>query len=114
MNFFEVKTGKTKDGSEWKSVDFLAETMERYPKKILFALFGKDKVENLLKDVHAGDDVTVSFDVKAREYKGRWYNEVNAWRVFKPQSGGTQQPVQQQSADDSDPFAGDDDGKQPF
>ena len=29
----------------------------------------------------AGEVLTVSFDIDSREYNGRWYNDIRAWKV---------------------------------
>jgi hypothetical protein len=34
-------------------------------------------------DTLVGKMVTVSFDIDAHEYQGRWYNELNAWGVVE-------------------------------
>ena len=39
-----------------------------------------------------GQEYTVSFDIDAREYQGRWYNSVRAWRVAAPQPIGAPVP----------------------
>jgi hypothetical protein len=38
--------------------------------------------------INLGDEVVVSFDINAREYNGRWYNDIRAWRVSHDVSGG--------------------------
>ena len=50
-----------------------------YPKRCVFEIFGEDRIKEA--NVKVGDEVTVSFDIDAREYQGRWYNIVRAWRV---------------------------------
>ena len=66
-------------GKEWASQDYVIETQDQYPKKCLFSVFGEDKIkEYALKE---GDYATVSFDIDAREYNGRWYNDVKSWKV---------------------------------
>jgi hypothetical protein len=30
-----------------------------------------------------GKTVTVSFDIDAHEYEGRWFNEINAWGIME-------------------------------
>ena len=40
-----------------------------------------------------GGTYNVFFDVDAREYKGRWYNEIQAWRAMR--LDGQQQGQQQ-------------------
>ena len=52
---------------------------EQYPRKICFNVFGADKISQF--NIQAGEEMTVSFDINAREYNGRWYNDIRAWRV---------------------------------
>ncbi len=71
--------GVSKTGNEWKMQEYVLETHEQYPKKICFNVFGADKIAQF--NIQAGDEMTVSFDINAREYNGRWYNDIRAWRV---------------------------------
>jgi len=75
-----VQTGTSTRG-EWKKQDFVIETDEQYPKKICFTLFN-DKI-GLLEGFNNGMDVEVSFNVESREYNGRWYHNINAWKIDK-------------------------------
>ena len=71
--------GISKTGNEWKMQEYVLETHEQYPKKMCFNVFGADKIAQF--NIKAGEDMTVSFDINAREYNGRWYNDIRAWRV---------------------------------
>ena len=71
--------GVSKTGNEWKMQEYVLETHEQYPKKICFNVFGADKIAQF--NIQAGDEMTVSFDINAREYNGRWYNDIRAWKV---------------------------------
>ena len=71
--------GVSKTGNEWKTQEYVIETHEQYPKKICFNVFGADKIAQF--NIQAGEEMTVSFDINAREYNGRWYNDIRAWRV---------------------------------
>ena len=76
-------------GANWATQDYVLETInEQYPKRCLFNVFGEDKINEF--NLQVGSVVTVSFDINAREYNGRWYNDVRAWRVVPYQA---QQPV---------------------
>lgn len=68
-------------GNSWKSQEFVLETMEQYPRKCMFRVFGEDKLREM--NIQVGEVLTVSFDVDAREYNGRWYNDISAWRVTR-------------------------------
>lgn len=71
--------GISKTGNEWKMQEYVLETHEQYPRKICFNVFGADKISQF--KIQAGEEMTVSFDINAREYNGRWYNDIRAWRV---------------------------------
>lgn len=71
--------GISKTGNEWKTQEYVIETHEQYPKKVCFNVFGTDKIAQF--NIQVGDEMTVSFDINAREYNGRWYNDIRAWKV---------------------------------
>ena len=75
-------TGKT--GNPWKVQAYVLETQEQYPRKVCFEIFGEDRIKN--NPCNIDDVVTVSFDIESREFNGRWYTSVRAWRV---QQGNT-------------------------
>lgn len=79
----------------WKKQDFIVEYQDgNYPSQTLFTAFGDNLVADL--DRYAvGDMVRVSFNVRAREYNGRWYNDVRAWRISP---AGQQAPAQPRQA----------------
>ena len=66
-------------GSEWKVATYVIETMEQYPRKCAFEVFGSDKIQ--LFNIQVGQLLKVSFDIDAHDYQGRWYNQIRAWRV---------------------------------
>lgn len=70
-------SGVSKKGNEWQKRDFVIETVDQYPKKICFTLFG-EKVKLCPKE---GQICTVSFDVQSNEYNGKWFTNLEAWKV---------------------------------
>lgn len=68
-----------RSGNEWKVATYLLETMEQFPKKCAFEVFGADRIAQF--NIQVGQQLTVSLDIDAREYNGRWYNQVRAWKV---------------------------------
>ncbi len=66
---------------EWKSQSFVIETHEQYPKKLVFDVFGADRLAQF--NIQSGEEIMVSFDIDAHEYNGRWFNNVRAWNVQK-------------------------------
>ena len=74
---------------EWKLKTFVIETQEQYPKKLAFDVFGADRIANF--DIHLGEVINVSFDIDAREYQGRYFNQIRAWNVTKVSQQSTAQ-----------------------
>ena len=86
----QVQTGTSPKG-EWNKVDFVIETSDQYPKKINFTLFAGAGKQLFTPKV--GADVEVSFSIESREYNGKWFSNINAFRVDPVQAGAI--PAQQ-------------------
>lgn len=69
----------SRTGNTWKSQEFVIETQDQYPKKCVFTVFGEDRLSQM--NINVGDMMTVSFDIDAHEYNGRWFNDIRAWKV---------------------------------
>lgn len=80
-----TKSGTSARGTQWSSQTAVIETHEQYPKRVAFDVLG-DKITEF--NLQVGEEVTVSFDINAREYNGKWWNSVNAWQVVR--QGGQQ------------------------
>ena len=72
------RTGVSSRG-EWKSQDFVIETHESYPHKMVFSVFGAERLQRF--NIQVGQEVSVSFDIDAHEYNGRWFNSIRAFDV---------------------------------
>ena len=108
-----VQNGTSARGP-WSKQDFIVETIEQYPRKICMNVWGQDKA-NELSAFNAGEMLTVSVNIESREFNGRWYTDVRAWRIQREAQEGGQMPPQ------GDPFmnvsamdAEDDGGDLPF
>ncbi|MFT3932190.1 MAG: DUF3127 domain-containing protein [Chitinophagaceae bacterium] len=77
IQLLPAQEGQGKNGP-WKKQEFILETGDTYPKKVCIAVWG-DKID--LKSFKMGDTIDVSFDVESREFNGRWYTDVKAWKV---------------------------------
>jgi len=61
----------------------------KYQSNLAFDCFDKALMD--MSDLEVGDNVTVNFSVKSREYQGKWYTNVNAFGIkitHKTQTGG--------------------------
>ena len=76
----DVRSGESaRTGSKWMAQDFVIETHEQYPKRCVFSVFGENRLREF--NIQVGEELTVSFDIDAHEYNGRWFNNIRAWRV---------------------------------
>lgn len=86
------QSGTSKTGNPWKVQSYVLETQEQYPRKVCFEIFGEDRIKN--NPCKIDDVVTVSFDIESREFNGRWYTSIRAWRVQQGAVAATPQGAQ--------------------
>lgn len=120
----QTKQGVSASGKEWATQEFILTTDDsNYPCDICFRIFGNDKITECA--VKEGESLQVFFDIRSRDYNGRWFTDINVWkidRMLKPNedaqgvpkdiqtqgNAGFQQPaqpVQQQQGNNNDlPF----------
>ena len=76
-------------GNAWMCQDYVLETQEMYPKKVCFNVFGAEKIQEM--NIQLGETLTVSLEINASEYQGKWYNQVRGWKVVRVAAQGLQQ-----------------------
>lgn len=66
---------------EWTKQDVIFELPGEFSRKVCVSFWG-DKAQDgaMLKE---GEKVNVSTNVESKEYNGRWFTEVRAWRIQK-------------------------------
>jgi hypothetical protein len=75
-----VQQGQSARGP-WAKQEFVLEFPDgNYTSQACFTAWGQDKVQDLAK-YSAGDKVKVSFNLKSREFGGRWYNDLQIWKI---------------------------------
>lgn len=79
------QSGQGKNGT-WTKQDFIIETQEQFPKKVCISIWG-DKAKDL-ESIAIGETMKVGINVESREFNGKWYTDVKAWRIEK--QGSTQ------------------------
>ena len=109
----EQKGISKSSGKEWMSQEFVVRNdSERFPTSAVFKTF------NMPVNANTGDEVIVSFDPEAREYNGRWFVNLRAYKIERvqefaqaPRMGQTpppppppQQEFPPQQKDDDLPF----------
>lgn len=82
----EERFSSQRTGQEYVRHGFVLETGGAYPKKVKCDVLGDDQWGKMLpyiqQSMSSGADCTVSVDVSSREWKGKWYTTVSAWKVF--------------------------------
>ncbi|NLL27897.1 MAG: DUF3127 domain-containing protein [Bacteroidales bacterium] len=84
IQVLDIASGQSANGGQWRRQDFILEVPGQYPRKICITIFG-DRIEQF--NVKAGEDVVVDADVESREYNGRWFTSVKAWKITKSGAG---------------------------
>ena len=79
IELLDIKSGQSANG-EWRKQEYVLETEAQYPKKVCFMAWG-DKSDQF--NIQQGETVEVSIDLESREYNGRWYTDVKAWKVSR-------------------------------
>ena len=74
-----IESGTSKNGKEWKKQAFVLNTNAEYNPDICFSVFGKSLAA--LEHRQVGESVTVQFNLSSREFNGKWYHNVDAWKI---------------------------------
>jgi hypothetical protein len=72
------QSGVSKSGNAWRKQEYVLETLDSYPKQVKFDFFG-DRIDENKMDI--GDIVTVQYDIESREFNGRWYTDIHAYKA---------------------------------
>lgn len=85
------QSGVSKSGNNWHKREYVLETQENFPRKIFFSFFG-DKADQYPLSV--GQVIRLSFDIDSREYNGRWFTSINAWKAEDASQAAPAAPAQ--------------------
>lgn len=64
----------------WRKQEYIIETEGEYPKKVCFMAWG-NKIDEF--KIKTNEIVVVSINIESREYNGRWYTDIKAWKVTR-------------------------------
>ncbi len=79
VHILNEQSGNGKNGV-WRKKEYVLETTGNYPKKICFVVWG-EKIDQF--NLQQGENVQVGIEIESREYNGKWYTDVKAWKVDK-------------------------------
>ena len=77
-----VQSGTSARG-QWQKQEVVFELPDEFSRKVCVTFFG-DRVQDAAT-LQVGEKVNVSVNIESREYNGRWYTDVRAWRIQKTQ-----------------------------
>jgi hypothetical protein len=75
----KTESGTSKSGKDWQKQTIIIETADAYPK--LIAIEVSEKALSRLQDYSEGMTITCSINIESREYNGRWFTSVKAWKI---------------------------------
>jgi hypothetical protein len=79
VQVLDLQTGTSARG-DWKKQEFILETEEQYPRKVCISLWG-DRIADITGIQLGRELITVSVSLESREFNGRWYTDVRAWKI---------------------------------
>lgn len=87
----QAQSGRSARG-DWAKQEFVLEYPDgNFNSEVCITAWGQDKVSELDR-FNEGDLLKVSFNIRAREYNGRWYNDLRAWRISPAQPASQAAP----------------------
>lgn len=89
-----IVTGEGKNGT-WKKQDILLEIGDQYKKKLCVTIWG-DKIN--IEDYQIGQTVTAHLDLESREYNGKWFSDIKAWKLESGSNSGGQNSSKESSS----------------
>ena len=113
----QVQMGTSQNGTQWSSCEYTIEELnQQYPSRAVIQVYGSDKIQQF--GIQVGEIITANIGLKAHQSRdGRWFNQLDCWKVERPnaqpqgqvvhsQVGAAPQPVygynpQQQTAPQS-------------
>ncbi len=92
----QVQMGTSQNGTKWSSCEYTIEELnEQYPSRAVIQVYGSDKLQQF--NIQLGEIITAHIGLKARQSKeGRWFNQLDCWKVERPNGQQQGQVVQSQ------------------
>ena len=89
IEILEEQSGTSRNGP-WRKQEFILETPGDYAKQVCIVQWG-DNIDKFA--IQKGETLTTHIDIQSREYNGRWYTDVKAWKVERTGDGASAPPV---------------------
>ena len=98
--------GTSQNGTQWSSQEFVIEELnEQYPSRAVIQVYGSDKIQQF--GIQVGEIITANIGLKAHQSRdGRWFNQLDCWKVERPNGQQQGQVVQSQVGAAHQPVGG--------
>ena len=92
----QVQMGTSQNGTQWSSQEYVIEELnQQYPSRAVIQVYGSDKIQQF--GIQVGEIITANIGLKAHQSKdGRWFNQLDCWKVERPNGQQQGQVVQSQ------------------
>lgn len=102
----QVQMGTSQNGTQWSSCEYTIEELnEQYPARAVISVYGSDKLQQF--NIQLGEIITANIGLKAHQSKeGRWFNQLDCWKVERPNGQQQVQVVQSQIGQVQQPVGG--------
>ena len=102
----QIQMGTSQKGTQWSSCEYTIEELnQQYPARAVFQVFGSDKIQQF--NIQLGEIITANIGLKAHQSKdGRWFNQLDCWKVERPNAQQQGQVVQSQIGQVQQPVGG--------
>ena len=102
----QVQMGTSQNGTQWSSCEYTIEELnQQYPSRAVIQVYGSDKIQQF--NIQVGEIITANIGLKAHQSKeGRWFNQLDCWKVERPSAQQQGQVVQSQIGQVQQPVGG--------
>lgn len=102
----QVQMGTSQNGTQWSSCEYTIEELnQQYPSRAVIQVYGSDKIQQF--GIQVGEIITANIGLKAHQSKeGRWFNQLDCWKVERPSAQQQGQVVQSQIGQVQQPVGG--------
>lgn len=102
----QVQMGTSQNGTQWSSQEYVIEELnEQYPSRAVIQVYGSDKIQQF--GIQVGEIITANIGLKAHQSRdGRWFNQLDCWKVERPNAQQQGQVVQSQVVAAPQPVGG--------
>lgn len=92
----QVQMGTSQNGTQWSSCEYTIEELnQQYPSRAVIQVYGSDKIQQF--NIQLGEIITANIGLKAHQSKdGRWFNQLDCWKVERPNAQQQGQVLQSQ------------------